>query len=1145
MVAARRGEQGRGPSRLPPVVPAQAVPVMAEVVARPTSTPIAEVASAVPAHIAEIASSASVMEIPVSAIVPRRGSPGVVGAATAHTLSGQADSTHPAARPAKAPPPRARKPKRWHPAFWAAFIVIFGTIAVLGGLALSRLATPDPAWEEAQRFYTNKQWTTAKEKFEQFTKDFSGDERVEQVAYFVDMCGAGPEVYSQTGDPEKGLSALEGVFREHRDTGTYKAYCSDLYSAAQRLVERFIERGERSSKAALLARARAAHELLRTVAAGMTDSWVPANTNRLAEAIDAAERKLEERLAREQAIALATRLQSATAGELKPDEINIQLDQMVAKHPALAQDKELLALRDAALRAEAARVVYRPDPPETAAAGSSASVPAQERGTTIIVTGGSTGQPREGGDTAGVVTALARGVLYVFNAQGQLLWARRLGLDTSHLPSPIEPTTTSPAALLAVSSEDNSLLALEAATGVELWRYPVGQDISIPPTIVATRDNPAAPERRRGFLPTANGELHVLELVLGKRLGRFELGQPMSVGPTYDPVRKLLFAPAESRRVFALNMAAVEHPQQPACSSVLFTEHGAGTLLGEPIVVGPYLITLEASELERMKLRAFPLQPTGFAEPKTAPLREETLLGWSWFPPRAAPDRIALITDRGDRAVIGVNLDNDSEALYRVIQERGVEARTGENSRSLAVHTDEHLFWIVADGKLQQLSLDVLHQQIKRLWPTEEIPPQVTGVPTQEAQVDRLRRVFYLNLMAPDGRSFELAAVESERGAPEWRQQLGLSLVGDPIVSSDRILLVDSTGRVIPISIPKSAPVEDVILYRPNRASLLPPGVLGSQIMRLGPPDRTTHLAAPLGDGRQVALTSLHNTTPGAECQVVQLPSPLKGQPAVLGTYLAAPCDDGYVHLVSLQPGERKTLPSYRWSRSMPPGPDTCQLWPVGTSGLVVVDGGRRVRRIQIASVQDAFIWKPLGGPFESRKPLVETPLLAARLIVLADADGVLHSLRLDDPNYVEWTCSLGGRPGGVWLVGDRRVVATIDGRKLACIDLAAKPAPVVHDDERPQMPLAWTSPHFSGRIRALRVLSADALVVADNSRSLTGLSLNDGSTLWSRRLPVRVGPSAAPTPFGADRLLVPLADGTLLIVALPKINNRVTEVLP
>src|SRR5439155_13781782 len=122
-------------------------------------------------------------------------------------------------------------------------------------------------------------------------------------------------------------------------------------------------------------------------------------------------------------------------------------------------------------------------------------------------------------------------------------------------------------------------------------------------------------------------------------------------GAALDQTYGRLHVPAYGNNVYVFNY----HPEgggPPRREGLLPTEHAPGSLRGEPIVVSGeegvevprYLVLGEADGLDAMKLRAFRLLDRADAAPPPADVR---LPGWSWFPPYADPEKLALVTDAG------------------------------------------------------------------------------------------------------------------------------------------------------------------------------------------------------------------------------------------------------------------------------------------------------------------------------------------------------------------------------------------------------------------------------------------------------------------------------------------------------------------
>lgn len=1037
---------------------------------------------------------------------------------------------------------------RWAEIGGAAAVVLLAGVV---GVRQWRQAAeaPERRWQELQEDYQEHKWSRAEPALAQYAQDFPDSPHTANVPFFADMCAAGEGVFSQTGDAARGLAALQGIFRKHRDSPAYRDYAADLYQAAGRLVDRFVERAEKDSRLAELVRAKAAendlaharqaHELLSTVAESMKDSWVPETTKQLGEKIAAAADEVRRRLARLEVLALFERIEQADAS-VNVDELNHRIDSLVAAEPAMAKDAEIAQRRMAARKAEATRVKFvaqaaDADPPAPSAASR------MKQQTAAVVW-----RPRElaaEGDAAAgaaksageAIVSLARGVLYVFNEQGKLLWFRRLGIDSCQPPLRLAESAAAPETLLAVSAEDGALVALDAAAGHALWTYPAGGEISAPLTIVEQPGRKDEPPKRRGLLPTADGELHVLELHRGRRLGRIRLGRPVTVGGAYDLASGLVYFAADSERIYAIDPAAIDDPQRAACRSLLRTHHPSGSIRSAPLVVGDYLVLSESTDWEHAKLRAFGLGPGGFADPEAKPLVELGVRGWSWFPPQATAEQIVFATDQGALSLFGLNLDNRREAIYRLIEERGDQPPPrGEAMRALAVHADDYLLWAMSDGALRKLAFDWFSQSLRPLWPNDSTPSPVTGIPVHAAKaIDADERLsLYLTTMSPDGRCFHATAVDGDRGARLWRRQLGLAAAGDPLPTPSGALVVDASGRTfeVPASAADAGGATNLAL-EPEAGESLPDEFAGQELLRLTDAGGKVFLAAASHDGRWLAVRPLQATEAWRRLPLV---SELQGRPAVMGEFLVAPCADGRLYRLRLdgQPNATANEQPFRWSQLIAPGPESAEVYALADDAVLVCDADRRLRRLEFRSQDQISQWVTVGEEYAAPQPLSGALLAAGDSIYAADVAGEVHALDVRDPGRKLRSWSLGGRVSG--FVFDRdRLFAVVDERRVACLELGAG------DEARPP---CWISKPLAGRIAGLPTVFGELLLVADGSRRVSALRRDDGQAVWQFELGPRVGPAAAPAPLGQDKLLVPLADGTLLIAPIPNQAEELAE---
>lgn len=991
---------------------------------------------------------------------------------------------------------------------------------------------PDADWAEIMTDYEQHKWSRALRGLEKFEEKFPEDERIPQIPFFRDMCKAGGDIYSTTGNPETGLESVQEIFKSHRDNPAYKLYCVDIYMALDRLLERLVAQGESLADPQKLDRAAEAHDLMKTVGQQIKEPWVEKKTTRWDSLLARAELTVSTKRARTSA-AEALELLIAGKGDLQPDEAYAKVDDWLKQHPGLRDDRELASLLDKAYRSEPSRIQYEREPSDAQMASDEVTDRDRRRqGTTLVVAWGGEGNT-EAVEPDDLVYALARGILYVFDRAGSLRWARRLGVDSSHLPSRIRLGGASGEALIAVNSEDNLLLALDVLTGRVLWNYRVGGDVVAPLTLVARRPDPNLPERLYGLLPTAGGDIHVLELARGRRIGLYRVGQPMVVGGSYDPATDLVLFPADGKRVYAINPAAIDDPKAPGCVSILHTGHAAGALRAGPIVVGQYLILAEVSELEHTRLRVFELRDLGFSEPKSQPLKEVVLKGWFWFPPCATPDRITLVTDQGDLGVFGLNLDNIDEALYPIVQsspqEAAVRLNVHDASRTMAVHTEEHLVWVMAGGRLQKFAVDLLRQKLQPLWPEQGVEGGIGGVPVHEPVIDAIGRTFFLTTMSPRGGVYRFASVDCDTGANDWQRQLGVSVLGDPVVMGDTVVLIDQGGGTVRLRPESTYADSDLPRIQQLPQSKGPPeGADETMLMRIGEPPGPIHLVLPIRGGSKVALRTVASE-PRTEngWTVLSLPEPLHGRPCVAGDYLVAPCADGQIYRVKLDgtgmPKQNEV--TFTWASVKPPGPNQGQLYSLGADTILLVDG-QRVRRLVLGTQDSVTGWKEQGQGFYLPAPMQGQPLITGQGLLLFDATGTLFVLDPKNPNRElrRWSTGLKVTDGP--FLRDGKLLAVVDHAKLACLDLEAAP-----DVKQP----LWITAGFRGWIRGRPTLAGDVLLVADGSLNIMGVRLSDGSEAWKAPLGGRLAPSAAPVAYGKGRFLVPLADGTLVIREIPQ----------
>lgn len=446
------------------------------------------------------------------------------------------------------------------------------------------------------------------------------------------------------------------------------------------------------------------------------------------------------------------------------------------------------------------------------------------------------GNPRPASARDPVVLALVRGVLYgLAQSNGEVRWARRLGIDTSTLPLRLPPTPATPEMFLVLSADTRTLTAVRAENGGLLWRRTFDAPCLGRPLVVDQRD------QRYVYLPTYDGQVHELTLADGRLLGRFHLGQQLTVGGAHQPGTSLLFFPADDLGVYVLDVA------KKRCEALLYLDHRSGSLRTEPVVVGQpaaadaaadaadppaYLVLSQTDGLDAMRLRLFhlPLRKAGApaggesevvvvarAGPDEADgvttLRrrveaEATMNGWPWFQPYHDGEKLVSVTDAGVLGLFGIRQPrNDDRPLFPLIQvdnrPRGtvdlndwltaVPGAAGLRGRAQVVQGQESDFWVLAGGGLLRLQLTPPLRTGPRVVPVWS-GPLALGSPLHAGQADESGATLFVVTRSTAGQTCLATAVDAEDGRVRWQRQLGLVCRHEPLGLRHGILAPDRAG---------------------------------------------------------------------------------------------------------------------------------------------------------------------------------------------------------------------------------------------------------------------------------------------------------------------------------------------------------------
>jgi outer membrane protein assembly factor BamB len=744
-----------------------------------------------------------------------------------------------------------------------------------------------------------------------------------------------------------------------------------------------------------------------------------------------------------------------------------------------------------------------------------------------------------------VVFALARGVLYALSQNhGDIVWAMRVGIDTAHLPLRVPPTSNAPELALVLSADTLTLNAVNARTGETLWKHRLGGASLGRPVIVD----------RRVYVPTLNGDVEEIELAGGSLLGRYKLGQPLSVGGTRFGDSKQIFFPGDDSCVYVLDVATRR------CQAILYTEHEAGSLRSEPILlpsendptVPGYLVLCQAHGLDATMLRTFSiLQPNPVAAPGTKESRlrvepvdmpDRRLRGWPWFPPHLDPEKLITVTDAGMLGLFGiVQPHNKDTPLFPLVrqanQEEGTLELTGlgtARGRAQVVHArgDEQL-WVLARGRLLRyvLTLNAAgpHAVPDPGWKRDQ--PLDLGSPLHESQLDDDGTTLFLVTQSPNGQTCLATAVDAETGRVRWQRQLGLVCHGDPRRFGNEVVALDQGGGLFGFRPNERLEDADGQWLSAGRSLAKPPeGVSGSVYFVPGPDSQSVYQFADLDSGNGLKVRVFQAGGEQASEYAISNVSPqLAGTPAVGANRILLPLADGNTRQVRLPLGDMSAAvfgPNWRpLDRKYVVRAHI--VW-LGDDDFLVTNGQRGLTRYRFGQgTTYAQVPEGKGPTLELAEDVAGVPVVLSRggdgatlRVCVADNRGTVYLFEGDELKETRrWALKEPLTAGP--FVRDGKIGCVVGRRRLVWLD------PTKND------PL-WRYDSPGEAILGQPQVADGMVLVADITGRFMGL---DPATGLPRgpgyQLRASVGPAAAPAGFSPGRAFAPLTDGTVLLLPL------------
>jgi hypothetical protein len=787
-------------------------------------------------------------------------------------------------------------------------------------------------------------------------------------------------------------------------------------------------------------------------------------------------------------------------------------------------------------------------------------------------------EQRAGDDS--VVLSLIRGVLYAQSRQtGATLWFVRVGLDTTTLPIRVPATAANPERILALLADTKTLHAFDP-DGHEVWSYRLGSPCLGRPVVI---DN-------RVFLPTLDGQVHEVELAAGRPLCRWQLGQPLSVGGTREANSNVIYFPADDFCVYALNVDP--DPAKRGCQAILYTNHPAGSLRGEPLVVAPrtksgaeaeaapeltpgFLILNQTNGLEATQLRVFALPLAKRSGPAVSLNPVPRLRGWTWFPPFHDGEKVVAVTDAGDFSIFGIPQAGNSDAgLFPLVPtlnlQEALQTGGAASGRAQVVNVQGDDFWVFSGG--------VLHR-FEKAWNPAVGPKLVPGwaetlelgSPLHASQIvqDRAtgQNTLYVVTHARRKEVYLVTAVNDEDGKKQWQRQMGLVCQGAPLAlgrqenltagaggdsSRPRVLLAMGQGEELFAIDPERFDPER---FAKKESSWLS----GANSYLAGPLDDNPgnpavvvaeadglsayEVAFPGGGNRMLVrhVTFDPDTRKTTKTeQEVKLPvaaSPA-GPPALVGKSLVVALSDGVLYRVSLSPPGAVAIAGANW-RTARVGPEgRGYVAALGPDTLVATDGGKGLSCWKI-NEQGIMYGLPAETPdgeahaLELDERVVAPPLVlpgSPHQLLVAGSGGVLHLLRVETNGALKKT-SVSWKPGGRVTVGPFLRTPAGSGPRVGCVLDGNR---LVWIDPKDATSKMWEFKTDGAAIVGEPQLVGNSLIVADQDGGIAALDLATVKRLSKPySLPGSIAPAAPPVAFDRKNLFVPLTDGTALLLPL------------
>ena len=363
---------------------------------------------------------------------------------------------------------------------------------------------------------------------------------------------------------------------------------------------------------------------------------------------------------------------------------------------------------------------------------------------------------------------LAGGSVFGIDAtNGDVLWRRFVGMETSIEPFPLSPLEASDA--IAVDSRRNELMRLESQTGRLIWRLQIGEPFAAP--VVRGKDL---------LVSASSGKMIIIDPATGKSDRHVSLPQSVDVAPGVDRRRPQIYQVGGHDNLYVFSADTLE------CQEVYYIGHKPGTIVVPPVMALGYLFVVENAGPDYALLHVLATDEDGLR--LRAAQKSIRVQGRVVTTPIVSRRRILIVTDR--RAIELYDVDPNNEAGTPVTTAARQSATSEAPIISYAL-LDRGYLWM-ANDRFTKYQVQAATGKLPSEWVQDEKDIYV-------APLQLVRDVVVSVHRRQGTEGLTVSATPVNEREPTWQTELAVP-IRQMRVEGDRIQALNARGQLFNIS---------------------------------------------------------------------------------------------------------------------------------------------------------------------------------------------------------------------------------------------------------------------------------------------------------------------------------------------------------